>query len=127
MKSLIKKILKEETENDDRDYSFELTRIAKILKIVPISKYTCLWLISKKLAGNTILVLKLIPEYMINESKDNQENLKISKIINSNIVSNYDLLVHSIPYNYQEKSCEERIEMTSKIEDFILIRPNNRK
>jgi len=127
MKSLIKKILKEETENDDQVYLNNLNIIVKILKLVPVSKYTCAWAVPKTPSGDTTLILKLVPEYMTNENKDIIENTKISKIIMTNINSDNSLLVHSIPYDYEGKSCEEWAERSQKLKGFIMVKSNNRK
>jgi hypothetical protein len=127
MKSLIKKILKEETENNDQDYSLLIGRVTKILKLVPVSNYTCTWIFPNRLIEKRLNIFKVVPDHMVNEYLDIKENMKIDKIIRSNINPEIDIMLHSVSYEYNNESCGGFIESTSKLNGYVMVNPNNRK
>jgi hypothetical protein len=127
MRELIKEILKEETQGD-RDNTRDINRTIRILGLVPVSKHVCGFTVS--LTDNSLIILKWIPSFYHNGNTDTLENMKIKKLVESNINNeSFDwLYISSTRYDYNDESCDHIKELTKKLSNsHKWVDPNNQK
>ena len=127
MRELIKEILKEETQGD-RDNTRDINRTIRILGLVPVSKHVCGFTVS--LTDNSLIILKWIPSFYHNGNTDTLENMKIKKLVESNINNeSFDwLYISSTRHDYNDETCEHIKELTQKLSnDHKWVNPNNQK
>jgi len=128
MRELIKEILKEETQ-DDRDNIRDINRVIRILSLVPVSKHVCGFTISLS-DNNSLIIMKWIPLFYHNGDTDVMENIKLKKLVESNInVKNFSwYYITSTRYDYNGESCNHIKELTKKLsDDHKWVDPNNQK
>jgi hypothetical protein len=128
MRELIKEILKEETQ-DDRNNTRDINRVIRILGLVPVSKHVCGFTISLS-EDNSLIIMKWIPSFYHNGNTDTVENMKIKKLVESNInVKNFSwFYISSTRYDYNDETCEHIKELTQKLSnDHKWVNPNNQK
>ena len=114
MRELIKEILKEETQ-DDRDNIRDINRVIRILGLVPVSKHVCGFTVSLS-DDNSLIIMKWIPSFYHNGNTDVMENMKIKKLVESNInVKNFSwFYIASTRYDYNDQSCDHTKERIKK-------------
>jgi hypothetical protein len=128
MRELIKEILKEETQ-DDRNNTRDINRVIRILGLVPVSKHVCGFTISLS-EDNSLIIMKWIPSFYHNGNTDTVENMKIKKLVESNInVKNFSwFYISSTRYDYNDESCDHIKELTKKLSNsHKWVDPNNQK
>jgi hypothetical protein len=128
MRELIKEILKEETQ-DDRNNTRDINRVIRILGLVPVSKHVCGFTISLS-EDNSLIIMKWIPSFYHNGNTDVVENMKIKKLVESNInVKNFSwFYISSTRYDYNDESCDHIKELTKKLSNsHKWVDPNNQK
>ncbi len=128
MRELIKEILKEETQ-DDRNNTRDINRVIRILGLVPVSKHVCGFTISLS-EDNSLIIMKWIPSFYHNGNTDTLENMKIKKLVESNInVKNFSwFYISSTRYDYNDESCDHIKELTKKLSNsHKWVDPNNQK
>ena len=128
MRELIKEILKEETQ-DDRNNIRDINRVIRILGLVPVSKHVCGFTISLS-EDNSLIIMKWIPSFYHNGNTDTVENMKIKKLVESNInVKNFSwFYISSTRYDYNDESCDHIKELTKKLSNrHKWVDPNNQK
>jgi len=127
MRELIKEILKEETQDDNKDK--DINRVARILGLVPVSKHVCGFTISLS-DDNSVIIMKWIPSFYHNGDTDVMENIKLKKLVESNInVKNFSwFYITSAKYDYNDQTCDHIKELTKKLsDDHKWVNPNNQK
>jgi hypothetical protein len=128
MRELIKEILKEETQ-DDRNNTRDINRVIRILGLVPVSKHVCGFTISLS-EDNSLMIMKWIPSFYHNGNTDTLENMKIKKLVESNInVKNFSwFYISSTRYDLKDESCDHIKELTKKLSNsHKWVDPNNQK
>ncbi len=129
MRELIKEILKEETQDDNRGDIRDINRVARILGLVPVSKHVCGFTISLS-DDNSVIIMKWIPSFYHNGDTDVMENIKLKKLVESNInVKNFSwFYITSAKYDYNDQTCDHIKELTKKLsDDHKWVNPNNQK
>jgi hypothetical protein len=129
MRELIKEILKEETQDDNKDNIRDINRVARILGLVPVSKHVCGFTISIS-DDNSMIIMKWIPSFYHNGNTDVMENIKLKKLVESNInVKNFSwFYITSAKYDYNDQTCDHIKELTKKLsDDHKWVNPNNQK
>jgi len=129
MRELIKEILKEETQDDNIDNIRDINRVVRILGLVPVSKHVCGFTISLS-DDNSMIIMKWIPSSYHNGNTDVMENIKLKKLVESNInVKNFSwFYISSTRYDYNDQSCDHIKELTKKLSnDHKWVDPNNQK
>jgi len=129
MRELIKEILKEETQDDNKDNIRDINRVARILGLVPVSKHVCGFTISLS-DDNSVIIMKWIPSFYHNGDTDVMENIKLKKLVESNInVKNFSwFYITSAKYDYNDQTCDHIKELTKKLsDDHKWVNPNNQK
>lgn len=128
MRELIKEILKEETQDDNRDNIRDINKTIRILGLVPVSKHVCGFTVA--LNDNNLIIIKWIPSFYHNGNTDVIENIKLKKLIESNInVKNFDFFhINSTRYDYNGETCDHYKELSEKLSDnYKWVNPNNQK
>ena len=129
MRELIKEILKEETQDDNRGDIRVINRVIRILGLVPVSKHVCGFTISLS-DDNSVIIMKWIPSFYHNGDTDVMENIKLKKLVESNInVKNFSwFYITSAKYDYNDQTCDHIKELTKKLSnDHKWVDPNNQK
>ncbi len=129
MRELIKEILKEETQDDNRGDIRVINRVIRILGLVPVSKHVCGFTISIS-DDNSMIIMKWIPSFYHNGNTDVMENIKLKKLVESNInVKNFSwFYITSAKYDYNDQTCDHIKELTKKLsDDHKWVNPNNQK
>lgn len=129
MRELIKEILKEETQDDNRGDIRVINRVIRILGLVPVSKHVCGFTISLS-DDNSVIIMKWIPSFYHNGDTDVMENIKLKKLVESNTnVKNFSwFYITSAKYDYNDQTCDHIKELTKKLsDDHKWVNPNNQK